>query len=686
MGRGMAELQTTLPHLRREGPKAFAPIVAYAQKLGLELKSVSGMLDTFSGVEKGLEISSTLAQMGVAFDGLAAVAEKDPAKVMNQLSDSFKRAGKSIDLTDRHQRNLLKSTLGVDDATLDRLASQNGLNKSYRDTQKQEEELQKRQMTQVEVMQELGKGIKRMIQVLDPGKMKGFWDALTKGFSDGFFRSKQMMGLMYQIKSALLGVYHIGIQLGRSFVQLFPGVKEMIGGISKLFNVKAYRGFATDIKKAFEEAMSIFKEDPQKAVRQFLDKIWKGFDKFRNSTGNFLENIMPGLKKFAPAIGNIVGGIIRFFADGFVKGLKTLSSIIKNGFSGSGEGGILGDMGQVMKDTFAPIISAIVDSAPLVWDAMKDLFEQMWIKVKPTLITWKDNFLSWLGDTFDTIKLHLRSGSIGSDSAKFWDSFVGLLETTWDKVSSWFMTEAYPKISSYFDKMVDKWLPRIGIKLQAIKDFIADWLSKNAGVAGRGIAAKLMGLDEIGTSDALLGDMGSFQQALERNKRSRNASIEKFEKEDKSAETMGSWMNNLESLSSRASLMSKNIISNTPSMMDSLGSKIKSMTRSIELPKLGDLTSKGKDIENLATSLSTAGGTLTKDNVAIAKLTEVSKNFKGGHLNVSHNLPNTKIDVHVSLDSKKLGSELFKTNLGVADSPFYFSGDGQRPQDLKQTV
>jgi len=678
MGRGMAELQTSLPHLRRDGPKAFAPIVAYAQKLGLELKSVTGMLDTFSGVEKGLEISSMLAQMGVAFDGLTAVAEQDPAKTMNQISDAFKNAGKQIDLTDRHQRNLLKSTLNIDDATLDRIAGQNGLNKSYRDTQKQEEALQKRQMTQQEVMAELGKGIKRMIQVLDPGKMKGFWDAFTKGFSDGFFRSKEMMGLMYQIKAALLGVYQIGIQLGKSFVKLFPGVKEMIAGISKLFDVKAYRGFANDIKNSFEEAMSIFDSDPQKAVKIFIDRVLKGFEKFRASTGSFLENIMPGLKKFGPAIGNITGGIIRFFADGLVKGIKSLSDIIKNGFSSADGGGILGDMGQVIRDSLIPIVDAIVESAPLIWDAMKDLFTQMWLKAEPHLIKWKNNFVDWLSTTFDSIKNYIQSGKIGSDSSALWTSFVGLLSATWDKVSDWFMTTGYPVAEKWFNIAFSKMKLIVTNSLGEIKDSMIAWLSDFQGVMGapaRILAAEMAGMGKVGKAQAAANTEGYHdivKDVLRNNKHWRDEKVSAFSDTQK--------MINEKADSFKIPDVSKFASSSFSSLGDKMSKLSSSLLPDINISKI--LPETGKAVENFATSVSTAAGVLTKDNVAIAKLTEVSKNFKGGHLNVSHNLPNTKIDVHVSLDSKKLGSELFKTDLGTADSPFYFSGEGQRPQDL----
>jgi hypothetical protein len=47
----------------------------------------------------------------------------------------------------------------------------------------------------------------------------------------------------------------------------------------------------------------------------------------------------------------------------------------------------------------------------------------------------------------------------------------------------------------------------------------------------------------------------------------------------------------------------------------------------------------------------------------IASVAEV-KDFTGGELKVSHNLPNTKIEVNVSIDSKKLAGEMASVNIG----------------------
>lgn len=460
MGRGMAELQTSLPHLRREGPKAFAPIVAYAQKLGLELKQVTGTLETFSSVEKGLEAASGLAQMGVYLDPLKLVAESDPAKIMDELTKSFKNAGKAIDLTDRHQRNLVKSILNFDEAQLDTIAGQNKLKKNYQDTQKEAEKAQKAQMTQAQVMQELGKGIKRLIQIMDPGKFTGFFDALTKGFSDGVFMAGPMKKLMWDIKNAMLGVYRTGKEMGIMFVHAFPGVKDMIDGLRRLFNPKLYKEFANSIKNALGGLMKGLEgPEPEKAVQTFLERIRKAFEKWARGTGNFWTNIMPGLKKFSKAAGVIIKEIIKFIAQGVADGMKGLAKIITDGFSKTATnaaGGVASDFGEVFGNIFGPLVGAITESWPIIWDAFKTLMKAVWKKVKPILEGWWEDIKTWWNDTVVPGFKHLFGFSEQGEAKNWGDSIRDAFKEAWEAIEKWWNSGGKEETEKVFEK-IKKW-------------------------------------------------------------------------------------------------------------------------------------------------------------------------------------------------------------------------------------
>ena len=70
-------------------------------------------------------------------------------------------------------------------------------------------------------------------------------------------------------------------------------------------------------------------------------------------------------------------------------------------------------------------------------------------------------------------------------------------------------------------------------------------------------------------------------------------------------------------------------------------------------------------IDKVVSSVNTAGGKLTNENISkMQPVLDAIKGFKGGKIEVSHNLPNTKIELTVSIDSKKLAEALVAIDLG----------------------
>ena len=70
-------------------------------------------------------------------------------------------------------------------------------------------------------------------------------------------------------------------------------------------------------------------------------------------------------------------------------------------------------------------------------------------------------------------------------------------------------------------------------------------------------------------------------------------------------------------------------------------------------------------INSMVENVVTADGILTPEKIAkMTPILEAMKGFTGGKLSVSHNLPNTKIEISVDIDSRNLGKELIAVNLG----------------------
>tara|TARA_Y100000034_G_C6518611_1_gene223108 strand:+ start:115 stop:492 length:378 start_codon:yes stop_codon:yes gene_type:complete len=81
-------------------------------------------------------------------------------------------------------------------------------------------------------------------------------------------------------------------------------------------------------------------------------------------------------------------------------------------------------------------------------------------------------------------------------------------------------------------------------------------------------------------------------------------------------------------------------------------------------------------------TIATADHLLTPERIARVEPILDALKFGGGKLSVKHNLPNTKIELTVNIDSKELGGKLLDVDLGPdptnpnPNTKFYVQGGG----------
>lgn len=702
MGRGMNDLMKTLPHLQREGAKAFAPIVAYAQKMGLELKQVTGILETFSSADKALEAASNLAQIGVALDPIEMIAEKDPAKMLLKIGESIKSSGKQIDLTDRHTRSYLKSTLQLDDATLDRIASENGLTENYKKTAKAAEDAKKKQMSQQEVLEELGKGIKRIIQAGSSTSFTGFFDALKKGFLDGMLYSGPMLRMFRTINRALKDAYWAGRALGRMFVETFPGIKDMLAGIAKLFDRSAGFKFLDIIKTEFGKLLNIFDMfskgqmlgRPEDFAKSFFERLFGGFKEYKSKIGSFWENIMPGLLKFTEFAGKFIKGFILFIGQQMVSGLKSLASVVRNGIAGGGgEGpGLLEQGGSAIMNLLRPIWEGLSEAWPEIWKALKDLFSTVWEKLQPVLSGWANDFMNWMSKTFDSLSKSIREGYNGAPSAlsRMKDSFIDLLSSAWNALVNWWDTSGKPKLDKWWNDFSDDMVEKAEYYLGVVRDKIVLSLEKQDSFLGNRLknmllpdvdqleksvqeAAKRYEASGMSETEAIIKANSENEKKIfdgkqkarsERQSAEAAAQAAQAEAERKDRIAQREYERNQAEAAKRQLETANSLASTAPQM-------------SVAAAELG------KSMVQFSSDTVTAGQILTSDNVATTSIANLSENFKAGKLEVSHNLPNTNISLNISLSSEKIASEMYKVNLGAGEADKFMQGGPQKTTGVR---
>jgi len=308
MAKGMKELILNVDDFGHLGPKAFAPITAYARKLGLEIKDMAGVMAKFSGFADTTEAASKLNQaFGLNIDSMKLMSAQNPAEKIDILRKSFFATGKDLSKFNYQQRQYLSSLTGLQGQSLEAAFALDKQGISYDNIAKESEKANKKQLTQKQVMRELSKGIKRLIQTMSGSKVTGFFDSFMKGFETGIMRSKQFRGVLRNIRRGLHIMRRFGIQIGRLFVKIAPGVSDMMEGLSEFLQPSKFRALTRALKPLFETLfrtgdITKFVEDAAGALQgQFgqggkgLAKMLKGMQEFGGFAVKVIANALSGI-------------------------------------------------------------------------------------------------------------------------------------------------------------------------------------------------------------------------------------------------------------------------------------------------------------------------------------------------------------------------------------------------------
>ena len=411
MAKGMKELSLNVDDFGHLGPKAFAPITAYARKLGLEIKDMAGVMAKFSGFADTTEAASKLSQaFGMNVDSMQLMSAQNPAEKIDILRKSFFGAGKDLSKLNYQQRQYLTSLTGLQGKSLEAAFALDKQGISYSDIEAASEEANKQQMTQKEVMAELSKNIKRMVQVMSGRRFTGFFDAFAKGFETGIMRSGEFRGMLRDIRKSLKITFKLGRDVGKAFVQAFPGVKKMLGAIRDFFDPKRFQKFR-------DKALPIFKElFENRDFDKFFAKIKKLFrETFGDGTPEG-SKFLQGFREFMNAMTIIAGKAMAKLTGAILDGLILIGNLIANPAETiaklkEGSSKVGDEFSKNMSNLFGPSLDVLTgEKGSALVDVFKKIFEQ--------LTSWlKENGSKMLTDAFASLK---KSVGDGIESAMAW--------------------------------------------------------------------------------------------------------------------------------------------------------------------------------------------------------------------------------------------------------------------------
>jgi hypothetical protein len=380
IARDMAYLTTNSGKFGRVTKEAMAAASVTVRSYGLELKDVAGILDQFADFESAATNASKFAQsFGTIIDPIKLMKEENPAKAFEYLREQMLAAGQSAETMNKAQIKQLATLSGMDENSVSLAFSNKNVGKSYEQIQREAEKSGKKQKTQQEIMQDLGKDIKRVVEALQHSG--SLLQEFFTGFGEGLARSEKGRKVLYDLASLLKTVRHLGREVGKAFVEAFPGVGTFFDGLHEFLQILKGPGgiesLGVDIKNFFK----MLSTDPARATKSLMTFL-------EGTTGSAgFGKMVKGAREATTAVVGIFAGMIDYIVPKLIEGIETFTKILADP---EGIAAGFDKLGSNSKSMFSPLFEAIARNAGPLWESIKKMFEVGWEK-------YGDDVTSFLG-------------------------------------------------------------------------------------------------------------------------------------------------------------------------------------------------------------------------------------------------------------------------------------------------
>lgn len=364
----MAAMKQDFANFGTLSTRELAQTSVFARKLGIEIKSLTGLVSAFDNFEDAAQNAAKLSQsMGMNIDAMKMMNAQNPAERLSLLQKAFRETGKSVDQMSRQELKLLAAQSGLDEEAAKLAFSQRGLSMSYDQVQKAGGKAEKKQLTQAEAMTKLADSIERVFGSGGGTRFKGFFDAFSEGFTRGIVRSKEFMALTRAIRKSLKVVYWAGVEIGKMFVQFFPGVRQMLGGLKDLFSPERYGKLMNNLRFTFFRFFMMLRKDPKTAIKEFIANFKNSFSNFFKDGGDGAKLFLEGGKTFLKAMKDIFIGLLPVAIDGLVYVLNAITKLLQNP----------PDIDLGVQGMFGKLADAAAETLSVLWKKIQPPLEEM---------------------------------------------------------------------------------------------------------------------------------------------------------------------------------------------------------------------------------------------------------------------------------------------------------------------
>ena len=361
---------------------------AYVKKLGITIETLKKIADKSFNFEDAAEQAAKLGEtFNMALDPMKMM-KANPAEKLDMIREAFFKTGQNIDQMTVQQRNYLAATSGVSEEEARLVFAQKNRSLSNAQLQDQMKKGLKTPITQAEAMTTLAKSIERLVLSGSGPKFTGFLDAFFKGFERGIRRTKEFRAVVRALRGALKAVWRGGRQVGRMFVDQFPGIKTMLVALTDMFKPARFRELMSKVVGEFRRLFQALNTDPKAGIKVFMANMKKIFFDFFNKGAPAGGRFLDGLKMFFKTVGVIFIQGLQYAFESLRDVLKFVIETIKDPSKlkagamevGSGLAGMFQEAFQYLVTELGPVIKEI---GPQIVELLTLVFEKY---IKPHLM------------------------------------------------------------------------------------------------------------------------------------------------------------------------------------------------------------------------------------------------------------------------------------------------------------
>ncbi len=409
IAKDMNEMVKDVKHFGSLTQKEMATATIFTRKLGMEVKNLLGLVDKFDTFEDAANSASQLNQaFGASIDAFQMMQEQDPAKRLDTLRQAMFAAGKSAEGMSRQELKLAAQTTGLDEAAVKLALSSKNVGVSYDKVRAESEKAEKAQLTQAQATKQLADSIERLNK--QGNMLKGtFFDTFIHGFTLGVKNSRPFLDAIWAIRQALWQTLHAGREVGIMFVNTFPGIKDALEGISKLFRGDKFKALLSGIVGSFREFFTQLQTGSY-APGKLIENLRKGFFNFLDPNTPEGFKIINGAKEFLKAYLGVLGNFVRWGIEALTKGIKQITEFIRdpNTFMNALRTGTGPLKPGMALEIIKPLLDALLDKGlfkalgDALWDLLVAGYEKIKEKVKSPAFqkVWQPIWKTMLGVMF----------------------------------------------------------------------------------------------------------------------------------------------------------------------------------------------------------------------------------------------------------------------------------------------